>query len=155
MAASRPTDPIERAHLRDVAGFSPPVHRLAPAPELSDLVRSTIKMGDRDASEAPWLLLLALLQLRNLEKDFEEMAMDYCVTFEVSPPSFETPQHVATSNTVTTPTGTECFMLPALINSGANALFDAIDAYAEHAPTVMIDCSRLARARSCFGVCPR
>ena len=118
---------------------------VAGATELSDLVRSTIKMGDRDASEAPWLLLLALLQLRNLEKDFEEMAMDYCVTFEVSPPSFETPQHVATSNTVTTPTGTECFMLPALINSGANALFDAIDAYAEHAPTVMIDCSRLAR----------
>jgi len=36
---ARPVDPIERAHLRDREGFSPPVHRFAPAPELSDLVR--------------------------------------------------------------------------------------------------------------------
>jgi ABC-type transporter Mla MlaB component len=118
---------------------------VAGATELSDLVRSTIKIGDRDASEAPWLLLLALLQLLNREKDFEETAMDYCVTFEVSPPSFETPQHVATTSTITAPTRTECFMLPNVINSGANALFDAIDAYAEQAPALLIDCSRLSR----------
>ena len=118
---------------------------VAGATELSEVVRSTISIGARDSSEAPWLLLLALLQLLNREKDFEETAMDYCVTFEVSPPSFETPQHVATTNTITAPTRTECFMLPAVVNSGANALFDAIDAYAEQAPTLLIDCSRLAR----------
>lgn len=119
---------------------------VAGAAELAELVRSTISIGDRNASEAPWLLLLALLQLLNREKDFEETAMDYCVTFEVSPPSFETPQHVATSNTITAPTRTECFMLPTVVNSGASALFDAIDAYAEQAPTpLLIDCSRLAR----------
>lgn len=118
---------------------------VAGAAELAALVQSTIAIGERDASEAPWLLLLALLQLLNREKDFEETAMDYCVTFEVSPPSFETPQHVATTNTITAPTRTECFLLPAVVNSGANALFDAIDAYAEHAPTLLIDCSRLAR----------
>ncbi len=118
---------------------------VAGATELSELVRSTIKIGDRDASEAPWMLLLALLQLLNREKDFEETAMDYCVTFEVSPPSFETPQHVATTNTITAPTRTECFMLPHVINSGASSLFDAIDAYAEQSPTLLIDCSRLSR----------
>lgn len=118
---------------------------VAGASEFAELVRSTIKIGDRDASEAPWMLLLALLQLMNREKDFEETAMDYCVTFEVSPPSFETPKHVATTTTITAPTRTECFMLPAVINSGANSLFDAIDAYAAQAPTLLIDCSRLAR----------
>jgi ABC-type transporter Mla MlaB component len=118
---------------------------VAGAAEFSELVRSTIKIGDRDASEAPWMLLLALLQLMNREKDFEETAMDYCVTFEVSPPSFETPKHVATTSTITAPTRTECFMLPAVVNSGANSLFDAIDAYAAQAPTLLIDCSRLAR----------
>ncbi|MDO9496045.1 MAG: helix-turn-helix domain-containing protein [Nocardioides sp.] len=35
----RGIDPIERAHLRDAHGFSPPVHRFAPAPELADVVR--------------------------------------------------------------------------------------------------------------------
>jgi ABC-type transporter Mla MlaB component len=118
---------------------------VAGATELSDLVRTTIKIGDRDASEAPWMLLLTLLQLLNREKDFEETAMDYCVTFEVSPPSFETPKNVATTSTITAPTRTECFMLPNVINSGANALFDAIDVYAEQAPTLLIDCSRLSR----------
>lgn len=118
---------------------------VAGAAELAELVRSTISIGDRDASEAPWMLLLALLQLLNREKDFEETAMDYCVTFEVSPPSFETPQHVATTSTITAPTRTEFFMLPTVVNSGANSLFDAIDAYAEQAPTLLIDCSRLAR----------
>jgi ABC-type transporter Mla MlaB component len=118
---------------------------VAGAAEFAELVRSTITIGERDASEAPWMLLLALLQLMNREKDFEETAMDYCVTFEVSPPSFETPKHVATTSTITAPPRTECFMLPAVINSGANSLFDAIDAYASQSPTLLIDCSRLAR----------
>ena len=32
-------DLVERAHLRDARGFSPPVHRYAPSPALADLVR--------------------------------------------------------------------------------------------------------------------
>lgn len=39
MTEPRAVDPIERAHLRDERGFSPPVHRFAPAPGLSDVVR--------------------------------------------------------------------------------------------------------------------
>ena len=35
----RPIDPAEPAHLRDARGFAPPVHRLAPSPDLADLVR--------------------------------------------------------------------------------------------------------------------
>lgn len=33
------TDPIERAHLKDAAGFSPPIHRLAPSAELAGAIR--------------------------------------------------------------------------------------------------------------------
>lgn len=36
---SRGIDPIERAHLRDSAGYSPPIYRFAPPPALADLVR--------------------------------------------------------------------------------------------------------------------
>ncbi len=35
----RPIDHDERAHLRDEHGFSPPVHRLVPSPDLADHVR--------------------------------------------------------------------------------------------------------------------
>ncbi len=114
--------------------------------ELADLVRSTIEIGQRDASEAPWLLLLALLQLMNREKDFEEMAMDYCVTYEVSPPSFEPPTKVATSAPArAAPASTDRFMLPLAVEGATASLFDAIDAYAADAPVVIIDCTRLSR----------
>ena len=35
----RPIEHVERAHLRDERGFSPPVHRLVPSPDLADRVR--------------------------------------------------------------------------------------------------------------------
>ncbi|NHZ97418.1 STAS domain-containing protein [Massilia sp. CCM 8734] len=120
---------------------------VAGAAELAELVHSTIEIGQRDASEAPWLLLLALFQLLDREKDFEETAMDYCVTYEVSPPSFEPSLSTATSVSILhTPPATDGFMLPSVIEGSGTALFDAIDAYAaDSAETVLFDCSRLAR----------
>jgi anti-anti-sigma regulatory factor len=117
---------------------------LAGAAELADTVRSGIAIGQRDASEAPWLLLLELLQLMNREKDFEETAMDYCVTYELSPPSFEPPPNVATA-CASPPSGSDRFMLPPLVGAGDDALFDAIEAHGARAPLLVLDCSRLAR----------
>jgi ABC-type transporter Mla MlaB component len=118
---------------------------VAGAAELADTVRATIAIGQRDASEAPWLLLLELLQLMNREKDFEETAMDYCVTYELSPPSFEAPANVANAASARAPSRSDRFMLPALIDGGAGPLFDAIDAYAGQVQPLVLDCSRLAR----------
>lgn len=39
MQPNRRIDPTERAHLRDARGFTPTIHRFAPAPELAGLVR--------------------------------------------------------------------------------------------------------------------
>jgi AraC-like DNA-binding protein len=36
---NRRIDPTERAHLLDVSGYTPPIHRFAPSPELADVVR--------------------------------------------------------------------------------------------------------------------
>jgi anti-anti-sigma regulatory factor len=118
---------------------------VAGAAELAETVRATIAIGQRDASEAPWLLLLELLQLMNREKDFEETAMDYCVTYEVSPPSFEAPSNVATAASARAPSSTDRFLLPALVDARADALLDAIEAYAAQSQPVLLDCSRLAR----------
>lgn len=120
---------------------------VAGAAELADIVRATIAIGRRDESEAPWLLLLELLQLMNREKQFEETAMDYCVTYELSPPSFEAPANVANAADAgaRAPSRSDRFMLPALIDAGAAPLFDAIDAYAAQYQPLVLDCSRLAR----------
>jgi anti-anti-sigma regulatory factor len=118
---------------------------VAGAAELAETVRATIAIGQRDASEAPWLLLLELLQLMNREKDFEETAMDYCVTYELSPPSFEAPANVANAAGAQAPSRSDRFLLPALIDGASAPLFDAIDAYAAQFQPVVLDCSRLAR----------
>jgi ABC-type transporter Mla MlaB component len=118
---------------------------LAGASELAELVRNTVEIGQREAPQAPWLLLLELLLLLNREKEFEETAMDYCVTYEVSPPSFEVPRNVATTAPARTAAPSDRFLLPALIEGDPVALFSAIDAYAGQSNPVILDCSRLAR----------
>jgi ABC-type transporter Mla MlaB component len=118
---------------------------VAGADHLAELLRAAITIGQRDAPEAPWLLLLDLLQLLNREKDFEETAMDYCVTYEVSPPSFEAPSKVATAPSARSSATAERFMLPTVVEGGSGTLFGAIEAYAADAQIVLVDCSRLAR----------
>ncbi len=118
---------------------------VAGAAELAELLRANTVIGQRDASEEPWLLLLELLQLMNREKDFEETAMDYCVTYEVSPPQFIAPLKVATAPSISAPAASERFMLPSVVEGERGPLFTAIDAYLAAAPVVLFDCSRLAR----------
>jgi STAS domain len=52
---------------------------------LSDLAPT----GTRDADPSLWMLRLELLRLSNRPVDFDEVAIDYCVTYEQSPPSWE------------------------------------------------------------------
>ncbi len=60
---------------------------------LAALIESRIETGRREESGC-WLLLLELYQLLGKQEAFEEMAINYAVTFEMSPPSWE-PQRVA------------------------------------------------------------
>ena len=45
--------------------------------------------GVKDADPAYWVLRLDALRLANRPDQFDEAAIDYCVTYEVSPPSWE------------------------------------------------------------------
>jgi hypothetical protein len=46
-------------------------------------------VGERDTDPALWMLRLEALRLANRPDQFDETAIDYCVTYEVSPPSWE------------------------------------------------------------------
>lgn len=46
-------------------------------------------VGERDTDPAMWMLRLEALRLANRPDQFDETAIDYCVTYEVSPPSWE------------------------------------------------------------------
>jgi hypothetical protein len=48
--------------------------------------------GSRDADPVFWQLRLDVLRMTNRPDQFDEAAIDYCVTYEVSPPSWERSQ---------------------------------------------------------------
>jgi ABC-type transporter Mla MlaB component len=121
---------------------------LAGADALLAVLRPMLAIGERSSGEAPWLLLLELLQLLNREKDFEETAMDYCVTFEVSPPSFEAlRQGGQASAAAGTLMAEQRFMLPAVVDGDVSDLLAAIASYAAMDPAgpVVLDCTKLVR----------
>ncbi|USX21213.1 STAS domain-containing protein [Oxalobacteraceae bacterium OTU3REALA1] len=118
---------------------------LAGAAELAAQIRAGIAIGRPDDTEGPWLLLLELLQLLNREKEFEETGMDYCVTFEVSPPSFVAPHKVAMAPAQRLPASPDRFMLPSVMENQLGPLLPAIEHYAGQYQTIVFDCSRLLR----------
>ena len=79
--------------LRVVTAFKRASHELtiAGAEQLINPLRAIIEPGRRDASDAGWMLLLEMLRLLGRQHDFEETGIQYCITFEVSPPQWEPP----------------------------------------------------------------
>ena len=62
------------------------------APVLDALLRSRAVSGDRSVPPVWWKLRLEALRLMHRPDEFELAALDYCVTYEVSPPSWESPR---------------------------------------------------------------
>ena len=56
---------------------------------LLQVLRDASPTGVRDVDPVYWQLRLDALRLANLPDQFDEAAIDYCVTYEVSPPSWE------------------------------------------------------------------
>lgn len=54
---------------------------------LAEKIKEAAKAGSPDARDH-WLLLLELYQIQGKQVEFEDLAVEYAVTFEVSPPSW-------------------------------------------------------------------
>jgi anti-anti-sigma regulatory factor len=77
--------------LRVVTAFKRASHELVivGAEQLINPLRAVIEPGRRDASDAGWMLMLEILRLLGRQHEFEETGIQYCITFEVSPPQWE------------------------------------------------------------------
>ncbi|GGI53813.1 hypothetical protein [Oxalicibacterium solurbis] len=123
---------------------------LVGAAELAEKIRAILAVGRRDETEAPWLLLLELLRLLNRETEFEETSIDYCVTFEVSPPAFESPQDKVVTDTEESIAPDEAdaedrFMMPAVIDARNETLLQNITAHVHKHNPAILDCTKLTR----------
>jgi ABC-type transporter Mla MlaB component len=108
-------------------------------------IRAILAVGRRAETEAPWLLLLEILRLLNLEKYFEEISIDYCITFEVSPPAFVAPVNKVMTAKPDTRPNSDHFLMPEIVDSGVDQLIKAIVEYAQNRTLSIIDCSHLVR----------
>ena len=59
------------------------------APALRTVLQRHTESGDRESDPQWWRLRMALLRLMGQEDVFELVALDYCITYEVSPPAWE------------------------------------------------------------------
>jgi len=115
---------------------------------------SLLQQHTRDAGlhePAHWLLLLQLYQVQGKQAEFEDLAVDYAVRFEVSPPSWETPGKVAQSIAPLAPAeaaedaSTHGFSMHGVINGGSAALFEEFRAFAATCSDVELDLTDVQR----------
>ena len=117
---------------------------------LGALVEKQVESGRAEA-EACWLLLLELCQLQGRLEAFEDVAINYAITFEMSPPSWEAarvaaPEPVVPLKLVAAQTqdgeAAEAYVLRDEIKS---ARFADLLPFAELHDPVVIDCEALMR----------
>ena len=114
---------------------------------LGVMLQTKVESGVRQY-QACWLLFLELCQLQGQREIFEDVAVDYAVTFEVSPPSWEE-KRVASPEPGQPPADAEersaseeAYALQGEIRA---LRFADLPTYAGSRDTVVIDCAGLVR----------
>ncbi|NWG38684.1 MAG: STAS domain-containing protein [Hydrogenophilaceae bacterium] len=105
------------------------------------------KLNSDRGTSAWWLLLMAMYQLLGKQNEFEDLAVDYAVHFEVSPPSWEnvrTAQEVAAPETPQA-SSNDAFKLKGVISETSQNQIAALIQFAQSRQEVAVDCSEVTR----------
>ncbi len=119
---------------------------------LAGVLASQIETGRRDNEEL-WLLLLELYQHMDRHETFEDWAVNYAVTFEVSPPSWENPppkpdkatKSQAKAKIPAAAEAEDTFSLSGEMSSAGSDAYRQLIDFASSRAQVLINCSQLKR----------
>ena len=110
-------------------------------------VEARVEVGRAENSEY-WLLLIELCQMQGQQEAFDEVAINYAVTFEVSPPSWE-PKRIAAAeppsvelSAVDPDLVADTYMIRGEIKS---ARFNDLATFAKLHDPVVLDCAAVTR----------
>ena len=125
---------------------------LGGAAHLATVLAKKIVSGTAE-HEPVWLLLLTLYQQMFKQEAFDDLALNYAITFEMSPPAYVEPKtappvesEVAEADAEEdTESEDHACVLEGVILSATDKTFAPIRAHAEHAAEVVVDVSRLTR----------
>ncbi len=117
------------------------------AENLLNPLRAAIEPGRRDSSDACWMLLLDVQRLLGRQADFEETGIQYCITYEVSPPSWEPASlNIKTGATKqAAPSNEDPLDWRGEILGDGEALFGRLAALARSQSRLVVECRHLRR----------
>lgn len=120
---------------------------LSGAADFANLLAGPLKPGVREG-QTLWLLLLEIMQYTEQQARFDDLAVDYAMTFEESPPSWEPPPLLTTSQSegnVLDPTIGQVYVLEGEIIGPNTDVLRKITRFATDRTKVEVDCGRLRR----------
>jgi anti-anti-sigma regulatory factor len=120
-------------------------------PHVTGLLKSKLGQGGED-EQAHWLLLLSLYQCLGMQAEFEDLAVEYAIAFEVSPPSWEAmpqcrqPAAVVTANAPDEqPHDENTFYMSGVISSASGQQLQELANFAATRSEVYLDMSAVPR----------
>jgi ABC-type transporter Mla MlaB component len=141
--------------LRVIAAFRRSQRQLTliGAANFADVLSRMVESGRRDPSDSLWMLLLEVLRMLGKHEQFEEAAIQYCITFEVSPPSWEpplpnlkvAPASAAVPDGSEEPAAGSAFALRGTLDGEGEPYLGRMIAAARNQPRVVIECGELRR----------
>ena len=121
-------------------------------PHLTSLLVEMIGQGGED-EQAHWLLLLNLYQCQGMQAEFEDLAVEYAINFEVSPPSWEPCRQVAVASSPSPVPDDEVllcgeenmFFLSGVISTASASQFKELGNFAASRGEVYLDMTQVPR----------
>jgi ABC-type transporter Mla MlaB component len=116
--------------------------------QLMRLLEEHCQVGKIETDGALWALLLEVYRMLDLKEKFEEAAVNYAVTFEVSPPSWESnaPRHAKRESRTSAPEPRDhALVLSGDITGAGEALAKQLRDWAAARKALEIDMSRARR----------
>jgi ABC-type transporter Mla MlaB component len=111
---------------------------------LLDVLAPHLRTGDQDSDPMIWLLALEILQAREDEEAFEELAIQYATTFEVSPPSWQGATRKAESQPMLN-VADKRFCLEGEVLQPLTEVLEQLEVYTTQHESVVVEMSHLTR----------
>jgi anti-anti-sigma regulatory factor len=114
---------------------------------LVGLLAGKAAVGRKEEPQVYWMLLLEVFQVFGLQTEFDDTALNFAITYEVSPPSFEERAKPAKAETpsAVSEVGEEGFVMSGEICGSNEGAFAALVKYAANRDDVVIDMGRAKR----------
>lgn len=115
--------------------------------QLSDMLAGQVHVGRPEGRDS-WLLLLEMLQHTGEQDRFEQIAIDYAITFEESPPSWEPKMEreaISTAAIEAAVAAAEGFSLEGELTSATTESIRRLAVFAADRERCEVDCAQLRR----------